>query len=235
MADIEATIRQMTNENTAKTFAFNSSEAEKERAWSREMSDTSHQREVVDLKRAGLNPVLSANGGASAYSASSASASADTSAPGLLAAIYQTKLNNTNAKKIADQNNKVSLAQKKTDLEIAKINAAASKYASDNAYAASRYATDHTKYGVVENFLDGLGFGSFSGSSSGSRATNAGRTVKKNVKSSVKAIKSGKPQVVHNQNIKARAGVGNKYKNVKVVQPKKTSLVTKINSLFKRK
>ena len=135
MASIETTLRKLSNENTAKTFAFNSAEAEKSRQFSKEMSDTSHQREVEDLKRAGLNPVLSANGGASAYSASSASATADNSAVGLLASIYQTKLNNMNAVKIAKIN-----ANK--DLQTAKINAAVQKYASDNASSASRYNTD---------------------------------------------------------------------------------------------
>ena len=71
----ESFIRQLSNENTAQTFAFNAEEAQKARDFSEYMSNTSHQREVEDLKRAGLNPVLSANGGASAYSASSASGS----------------------------------------------------------------------------------------------------------------------------------------------------------------
>lgn len=135
MANIESTLRKLSNENTAKTFAFNASEAEKSRDFQEYMSNTSHQREVDDLKRAGLNPVLSANGGATAYSASSASGQADTSAVGLLASIYQTKLNNANAVKIANM-------QKNKDLEIARINAQAAKYQSDNAFAASRYNTD---------------------------------------------------------------------------------------------
>lgn len=160
MADIEKVLRQITNENTAKTFAFNAEEAEKSRQFSKEMSDTSHQREVEDLKRAGLNPVLSANSGASAYSAASASGTADNSAVGLLASIYQTKLNNANAVKIARIN-----ANK--DLQMAKISAAASKYASDNSSSASRYASDtsysgttysvdRSKYGMVDNFVNGI-------------------------------------------------------------------------------
>lgn len=149
MANIETTLRKLSNENTAKTFAFNSAEAEKSREFSKEMSDTSHQREVEDLKKAGLNPVLSANSGASAYSASSASATADNSAVGLLASIYQTKLNNQNAVKIARIN-------ANTDLQMAKINAAASKYASDNSSSASRYSTDRSKFGLIDNFVNGV-------------------------------------------------------------------------------
>lgn len=79
----------------AKQNAFNASEAAKAREWSERMANTAHQREVQDLIKAGLNPILAANNGAVTPSAVSASgstpsssmASADPSSPQALASM----------------------------------------------------------------------------------------------------------------------------------------------------
>lgn len=59
---------------------FNSAEAQKNRDWQQMMSNTAHQREVADLRAAGLNPILSASGGNGAAVTSGAAASGVTSA-----------------------------------------------------------------------------------------------------------------------------------------------------------
>lgn len=57
---------------TDKTNKANAKEAQKSRDFTREQAQNSHQWEVADLRKAGLNPILSANGGASMGSSAQA-------------------------------------------------------------------------------------------------------------------------------------------------------------------
>lgn len=118
---------------------FNSDEAEKTRLWQEHMSNTAHQREVSDLVKAGLNPVLgitnlngsSTPSGASAQGVSTpsgASAQLDTSLASSLVNLISASMNSAtsirNTKYSADKSFQASRERAVLDSMTSTLNTA---------------------------------------------------------------------------------------------------------------
>lgn len=156
--------------------AFNSAQVKQQMDFQDRMSSTAHQREVKDLLAAGLNPILSANGGASAPAGASATSDNSTATlkaqqainrENIAASKYQAELNagiqlEMNKQNIASAqkmakwqnalNRELGYAQMANNADIANIGAGASMYAANMSSSASRYGSDvsaaASKYGV---------------------------------------------------------------------------------------
>lgn len=160
--------RKFQQESANRSMEFSSAEAAKERDWQKMMSDTAHQREMADLKAAGLNPILAANNGAAAGAGAAAVGSAvagagasssgtpsgskgdrgsvDSAVSSLLAKMLD---NQTEIEKM------ITSAQVARDT--AEMYTGATRYAAELGQIASMYGADRTYEGFMNNPWNVLG------------------------------------------------------------------------------
>ncbi|UPW41939.1 DNA pilot protein [Dipodfec virus RodF1_63] len=203
--------------NTAREWQYANDRADKNNAWSAQqaqnqmdfeerLSNTSHQREVADLKAAGLNPVLSANAGASTPSGAMGTVDTSTSTSrqayqlqkiamqkdvrlqemALGAQLEMNKQNIASAQKMAKWSNalqkELGYANMANALKQSNITAGAAMYGANQSAAAAMYGADQafaaSKYGVDNpNTLIGQFAKFLSGDSNTAKKTTDGTNV----------------------------------------------------------
>lgn len=127
-------------------MAWSAKEAQKSRDWTENLSNTAHQREIKDLLAAGLNPILSANGGAWSGSGTTGQgfSSSGAMASGLMG---QTDMGVT-ATVGSMMANQMTAAR---DIAITKMQLDQQRYNTDQQYAMAKMAAETSIYNNNNN------------------------------------------------------------------------------------
>lgn len=124
---------------------YNAQQAQIQRNWQESMSATAHQREVADLKAAGLNPILSAYGSGASVG-SGATATSDNSLSQVFGNLANSALSAMSdmAKALNTNATTLNLGMYQADVSRAnaKTSAAATEYAAETSAKANKYSAD---------------------------------------------------------------------------------------------
>ena len=177
--------RDFQQESANVAMNFSAEEAQKNRDWQEMMSNSAHQREMADLEKAGLNPILAARNGASTGSGASAvaaqaagsqassvstpqGAKGNTDESGTMAimSLLSRMLDNQierekmqNSAEIAFGTADMYTAATRYAAELAQI---ASMYGSDRSYDASMNNLEHILGQFVNQFMDSYNINGYS-------------------------------------------------------------------------
>lgn len=135
--------RQMDYQTASDRYAmaWSAWEANKQRRWTEDMSNTAHKREMKDLLSAGLNPILAANNGASSGSGATGQGFASSGASGS-SSMGQTDMSVGNA--FASMMSGMMTTAR--DLAVTRMTMAQSKYNADMQYASAKLAAGASIY-----------------------------------------------------------------------------------------